>query len=168
MTNQPSKRAGMNLITQMVTRWLVGPIVLYGIHIIFTGHFSPGGGFDSGVVIACAFVLVTLAFGAKFARERMEKIMAAKLASLGALMFLAIALLGYARGGFFHNFIQPENPALPLRIFPGGTIALFNAAISLMVGASIFMFFIILTVIRVVTDKDGKTTMIQRKHMEGD
>jgi multicomponent Na+:H+ antiporter subunit B len=166
MTNKPEKRAGMNLITQTVTRWLIGPIVLYGIHIIFTGHFSPGGGFDSGVVIACAFVLITLAFGAKFARERMEKIMAAKIASLGALMFLAIALLGYTKGGFFRNFIPSANPALPLRIFSGGTVILSNIAICLIVGASLFMFFIILSVIRVVTDKDGKTKMIQRKQME--
>ena len=161
--NKLEKPVGMTLIVQTVTRWLKGPIVLYGIYIVFTGHLSPGGGFAGGVIIACAFVLITLAFGAKFALGRVGKLLASELDSLGALMFVIIALLGYAGGSFFRNFIQLANPAPPFRIFSAGTILLSNIAIGLKVGASLFMIFIILAVIRVVEDKDGKMKMIQKK-----
>lgn len=163
--DKPEKQPGMNLITQMVTRWLAGPIVLYGIHIIFTGHFAPGGGFDAGVVIACAFVLITLAFGVDFTLRRVERITALKLATLGAVMFLVIALLGYANGAFFSNFTQPQlyGPKLITRILSPGTIVLSNIAICLVVWTSLFMFFLILAVIRVVVDKDGGMKMVQRR-----
>jgi multicomponent Na+:H+ antiporter subunit B len=151
--DKPEKQPGMNLITQMVTRWLAGPIVLYGIHIVFTGNFSPGGGFDAGVVIACAFVLITLAFGVDFTLRRVERITALKLASLGAVLFIVIALLGYAGGGaFFGNFNHPHS-----------TIIFSNIAICLVVWASLFMFFLILAVIRVVDSKTGGKKMVQRR-----
>ena len=161
--NKSEKPVGMTLIVQTVTRWLKGPIILYGIYIVFTGHLSPGGGFAGGVIIACAFVLITLAFGAKFALGRVGKLLASELDSLGALMFVTIALLGYAGGSFFLNFIQMANPTPPFRIFSAGTILLSNIAIGLKVGASLFMIFIILAVIRVVEDKDGKMKMVQKK-----
>lgn len=161
--NKLEKPVGMTLIVQTVTRWLKGPIILYGIYIVFTGHLSPGGGFAGGVIIACAFVLITLAFGAKFALGRVGKLLASELDSLGALMFTTIALLGYIGGSFFLNFIQLTKPVLPFRIFSAGTILLSNIAIGLKVGASLFMVFIILAVIRVVEDKDGKMKMIQKK-----
>ena len=160
--NKPEKHAGMNLITQTVTRWIAGPIVLYGIHILFTGHLAPGSGFDGGVIIACAFVLITLAFGAKFTLGRLGKLLASKLSSLGALLFLTIALLGYAGCFFFRNFIRAASPAPPFQIFSAGTIVLSNVALGIMVGASFVMVFIILAVVMVITGKDGKMRMIQR------
>ena len=165
--NKPKKRAGMNLITQTVTRWVAGPIVLYGIHILFTGHLAPGSGFDGGIIIACAFVLITLSFGAKFALGRLGKLLASKLSSLGAMLFLTIAFLGYTGYFFFRNFIQTASPTPPFQIFSAGTILLSNVALGIMVGASFFMAFIILAVVRVVTDKDSKMKMIQRSQDKG-
>ena len=150
------------MITQTVTRWIAGPILLYGIHILFTGHLAPGSGFDGGIIIACAFVLVTIAFGAKFTLGRLDKLLASKIASLGALLFLTIALLGYVSGFFFRDFIQAAGPAPPFQIFSAGTILLSNIALGIMVGASFFMAFIILAGIRVITGKDDNLKMIQR------
>ena len=150
------------MITQTVTRWIAGPIVLYGIHILFTGHLAPGSGFDGGVIIACAFILITLSFGAKFALGRLGKLLASKLSSLGALFFLTIAFLGYGGCFFFRNFIRTASPAPPFQMFSGGTILLSNIALGIMVGASFFVAFIILAVVRVITGKDGKMRMIQR------
>ncbi len=49
---------GMSMIVKTVTRWLKGPILLFGIYIVLYGHITPGGGFGGGVIIASAFILV--------------------------------------------------------------------------------------------------------------
>lgn len=36
---------GMGVTVKTVTRWLKGPILLFGIYLIMYGHITPGGGF---------------------------------------------------------------------------------------------------------------------------
>lgn len=159
-------KKGMTLIVRTVTGWLKGFIFLYGVYIVFTGHLSPGGGFAGGVIIACTFVLVTLACGKEVALGKMGKLLASELDSLGAILFAVVALLGYTGGVFFRNFIQMNHPAPPFRIFSAGTILLSNIGIGMKVGASLFMVFIILAVLRVIPDKEGKMKMVQKKEVE--
>ena len=52
---------GMTLIVKTVTRWVKVFIFQYGIYVIITGHLAPGGGFAGGVIIACSYILLTLA-----------------------------------------------------------------------------------------------------------
>ena len=39
---------GMSMIVKTVTRWLKGPIMLFGIYLVAYGHITPGGGFGGG------------------------------------------------------------------------------------------------------------------------
>ena len=157
---------GMTLIVKTVARWLKSFIFLYGIYITVYGHLTPGGGFAGGVIIACSFVLLMLAFGKETALKRLSKSMMSELDSIGALMFLIIALLGIFIGGtFFINFIQKSAPGQNFNLFSAGTIPLFNIAIAIKVGSSLFMVFIILAVLRVV-EKDDHLEMIQTEMRE--
>jgi hypothetical protein len=63
---------GMTVIVKTVTRWLKVFIFLYGIYIIITGHLAPGGGFAGGVIIACSYMLLTLAYGKEFTLKRLS------------------------------------------------------------------------------------------------
>lgn len=146
---------GMTLIVKTVARWVKSFIFLYGIYITLYGHLTPGGGFAGGVIIACAFVLLVLAFGKEKALERISKSLASELDSVGALMFLIIALLGiFAGGTFFVNFIQKNAPGQDFHLLSAGTIILSNIAIMIKVGSSLFMVFVILAVLRVVKKGD--------------
>ena len=40
---------------------LVGPLVMLGIYIVAHGHLTPGGGFQGGIILATALILVSLA-----------------------------------------------------------------------------------------------------------
>jgi multicomponent Na+:H+ antiporter subunit B len=62
MSGDPDDQ-GMGEIVQTSARWLRGFILTYGIYVILYGHVTPGGGFAGGVVIACGFILLTLAGG---------------------------------------------------------------------------------------------------------
>ncbi len=152
---------GMTLIVKRIARCVKSFIFLYGIYITLYGHLTPGGGFAGGVIIACSFILLILAFGKEKALERISKSLASELDSIGALMFLFIALLGILIGGsFFINFIQKNNPGQDFHLFSAGTIILSNIAIAIKVGSSLFMVFVIFAVLRVVK-KGDKFEMIQ-------
>jgi multicomponent Na+:H+ antiporter subunit B len=124
--------SGMGLIVRTVTRWIKALALVYGIQLVLYGHLTPGGGFSGGSVIACAFILVMLAEGRVPGRRWISE-----LDSAGALMFLAIAILGSTfAGAFFRNFIVTPD-ANRFSLFSGGTMPLSNIAIGLKVGCSL-------------------------------
>jgi multicomponent Na+:H+ antiporter subunit B len=138
------KQAGMTLIVKTITRLTVGLILLYGIYIVLHGHLSPGGGFPGGVIIGLSFIHLMLAFGKDTALKRLNQVRASFFESLGAIMFLGIALLGFFGGYFFLNILKKGEP---FSLFSAGIIPLCNIAICLKVGAGLFLIFVALVVL---------------------
>ena len=138
---------GLSLIVKTITRLTVGLILLYGIYIVLHGHISPGGGFAGGVIIALSFIHLMLAFGKDVAFRKFSKPIASLFESAGALMFLTIALLGFTGGYFFYNFFVSKGQ--PFHLFSAGTIPLCNIAISLKVGAGLFVIFVALVLLKI-------------------
>ena len=137
-------KAGMTLIVKTVTRLTVGLILIFGIYIILHGHLSPGGGFAGGVIVGLAFVHLMLAFGKDVAAAKISKNLASNLESIGALMFLSVALLGFFGGSFFLNILVKGTP---FKLFSAGTIPLSNIAIGIKVGVGLFAIFLALVVL---------------------
>jgi len=153
---------GMTVIVKTITRWVKVFIFLYGVYIVLTGHLTPGGGFAGGVIIACSYILLTLAYGKEFALKRLGPRTTAGLDSGGALLFLLAALLGLGYGGiFFANFLQKRFPGREFQLASAGIIPIANIAIGLKVGASLFLIFIILSILRIVLDEKGQQSMVQ-------
>jgi len=138
------KQSGMTLIVKTITRLTVGLILLYGIYIVLHGHLTPGGGFPGGVIIALSFIHIMLAFGKDTALRRLDQVRASFFESLGAVMFLGIALLGLLGGYFFLNFLRKGEP---FSLFSAGIIPLCNIAIAFKVGAGLFLIFVALVVL---------------------
>jgi len=134
---------GMTFIVKTITRLLIGAIFLFGIYITFYGHLTPGGGFAGGIIIACGFILITLAFGKKVSLGKLSDFWASLIDNIGALSFWLIGILGYTGGYFFMNFIEK---AKPFGLFSSGTIFAINIAICIKVAASIFAVFLALTI----------------------
>jgi len=137
-------KAGMTLIVKTVTRLTVGLILIFGIYIILHGHLSPGGGFAGGVIVGLAFVHLMLAFGKDVAAAKISKNLASNLESIGALMFLSVALLGFFGGSFFLNILAKGTP---FKLFSAGTIPLSNICIGIKVGVGLFAIFLALVVL---------------------
>lgn len=95
---------GENLIIRTAVRLLVPFIQLYGLYVIVHGHYSPGGGFQGGVVLGASFILLALAYDLKtslcFMSERVNNL----LGNMGALIFVGIALLCALLGGLFLDY----------------------------------------------------------------
>ncbi len=141
-----NKQPGMTLIVKTITRLTVGLILLYGIYIVLHGHLTPGGGFAGGVIIALSFIHLMLAFGKEVALKKLSAQAASILESLGAIMFLTIAILGFTGGYLFFNFFIQKGR--PFDLFSAGIIPLCNIAISLKVGAGLFAIFAVLVLFR--------------------
>jgi multicomponent Na+:H+ antiporter subunit B len=141
---------GMSVIVKTITRLTVGLIMLYGIYIVLHGHVSPGGGFAGGVIIALSFIHLMLAYGKEVAFKKLSKSAASFFESLGALLFLGIALLGLTGGYFFLNFLPKGHP---FKLFSAGIIPLCNIAISLKVGAGLFAIFVVLVLLKLEAEK---------------
>jgi len=144
------RQPGMSLIVRMVTECLRGLILLYGIYMVAYGHLTPGGGFPGGVVLASAFVLITLAEGQRVALKVWNKAAAKSLDSLGALIFWGAAVSGiFAAGVFFRNVITTSIESR-FRLLSAGIIPICNLGIGLKVGASLFLVFTVLSSVHVV------------------
>ena len=137
----------MSNIVETVARWMVGFILLFGAYIVIYGHITPGGGFAGGVVLASGFILVVLALGRDAAMKLMRESAPTVWDCLGALAFLALAVAGYASGGFFLNFLGKGEP---FHLFSGGAIPLYNLAIGIKVGACLFGVFLALAAFRFI------------------
>ena len=137
-------KSGMSLIVRTVTGLVVCFIMLFGIYIILHGHLSPGGGFAGGVMVALSFVLLILAVGKDARAARISKNLASNLESVGALMFLGIALLGFIQGSFFRNVLGKGNH---FDLFSAGTIPFSNIAIGLKVAVGLFTIFLALVIL---------------------
>ncbi len=134
---------GMTTIVKTVARFVIGIIVIFGAYIVLYGHVTPGGGFAGGVILASAYVLLTLAFGKEMGLSKMSNTWASILDNSGALAFAIIALLGYTGGNFFFNFLGKGEP---FQLFSAGTIPLSNIAIGVKVTASVFAIFMALSI----------------------
>lgn len=148
---------GMTIIVKTISSWVKVLIFVFGIYITLFGHLTPGGGFAGGVILACSYVLLMLAFGREFTEENLSLSLVSKLDCIGAILFIAIALFGllYGAGSFFYNFIQQQIFAgEPFDLVSAGTIPLSNLAICLKVGASLFLVFMILAEFRLNPSSD--------------
>jgi multisubunit Na+/H+ antiporter MnhB subunit len=139
---------GMSLIVKTVTTIIIGFIFIYGVYIILHGHLTPGGGFAGGVIIAGALILRILAFGSEAADEKKSEMGSSIFESLGALLFIGIALAGLVLvGTFFLNFLPK---GIPLHLWSAGIIPFCNIAIGIKVGAGLFSIFLALAAVKYV------------------
>lgn len=134
-------REGFSSIVLVVTRWLFVVILAYGLGVAFFGHLTPGGGFAGGVVIACGFVLATIAFGGRVGPAPPFLRWAASCEAAGALTYLGMAALGWTVGHFMEAW-TPRGADFTLASAP--FLVVLNLAILLKVGAGLFAGFMAL------------------------
>jgi multicomponent Na+:H+ antiporter subunit B len=117
---------------------LVAPVILVGIYIVAHGHQTPGGGFQGGVILATALLLVYLAGDYATMRAVGPTWLIELAEGTGAAGFALIGVAGLVAGGaFFENFLGKGTPG---ELLSSGTIPLSNTAVGLAVtGGFVFM-----------------------------
>lgn len=99
---------GDNLIIRVSARILVPFIQLFGLYVIVHGHYSPGGGFQGGVLLGASFILLALAFDLKTSLHFFPARKNVFFGNLGALIYTGTALLCALVGGLFLDYSALE------------------------------------------------------------
>jgi multisubunit Na+/H+ antiporter MnhB subunit len=155
-TAHPLTEAGVfSPIVGIVARWMVSFVLILGLAVAFYGHLTPGGGFAGGVIIACAFVLATLAFGAGQGAAAAFGRVASSLDAVGAIALLVLALAGFTAGSLLQQWVALGEP---FRLGSTPSLVLLNLAILLKVGAGLFAAFLaVASFRRGPPDEEGAT-----------
>ncbi len=86
------------LILRVGAKVLAPFIVAFALYVHFHGDYSPGGGFQAGVILAAAFVLLTLVYGVEAVQRVLPPRFVQACAALGVLLYggtgVATMLLG--------------------------------------------------------------------------
>jgi len=138
---------GMTIIVKKTTQLIAGMIFMYGIYVIAHGHLTPGGGFAGGVIIAGAFILVTLAFGTDFFKLVKEEMGSTMVESLATIIVILIGSAGFLFGTkiFFNNYLPK---GIVGNLVSAGTLPLYNIFVGTEVAASIFIIFLSLIIFK--------------------
>ncbi len=117
--------------TKVTTLALIGPLVAFGVYIVTHGQLTPGGGFQGGVILATAPLLVYLAGDYKTFKKVAGHTVVEVGEAIGALGYAVIGFIGMIAGGVFLQNVLPLGTTG--NINSAGTIL----AISIVVGLEV-------------------------------
>ncbi len=102
-----------HLILRVVTKLLVSSIILFALYVQFHGDFSPGGGFQAGVIMAVAFILYGIVFGLEKVQAVFPAWLVHKLMALGVLIYAGTGVLSMFLGYNFLDYgaFTPDHPS---------------------------------------------------------
>jgi multicomponent Na+:H+ antiporter subunit B len=95
---------GPSLIIEVAVRTMIPFIQLFGLYVIAHGHYSPGGGFQGGVVLGASFILMAIAFDLKTSLRFFSLRANAIMASSGVFIYSGTGLLCALVGGLFLDY----------------------------------------------------------------
>lgn len=91
-------------ILRVVAKTLIPLIMLFALYVQFHGEYSPGGGFQAGVIFGAAFILYGLVFGVEPAMRVVPPGVLRVLAASGVLLFGGVGVVALLLGGSFLDY----------------------------------------------------------------
>jgi multicomponent Na+:H+ antiporter subunit B len=121
-----------------VTSLALVPItVLFGLYIITHGQITPGGGFQGGVILASAPLLLYLCAEYGQFRKALPPRVIAVSESIGAAAYILIGGIGLTAGGLFLQNVLPLGQSGT--VTGGGIVALIDAGVGLEVSGGLLL-----------------------------
>jgi multicomponent Na+:H+ antiporter subunit B len=102
-----------HLVLRVVSKVLIPFIILYGLYVQFHGDYSPGGGFQAGVIVASTIILYSLIFGIERAKQVFKPQVLMVLAPLGVILYAVTGYAALALGGNYldYDFLAANDTA---------------------------------------------------------
>ncbi len=92
------------VIIKTVCRAVTPFIQLYGLYVIAHGHYSPGGGFQGGCILAASLILMALAYDIKEVKKQLSEKLNTIFCSLGVIIYAGIGLLCLILGANYLDY----------------------------------------------------------------
>jgi multicomponent Na+:H+ antiporter subunit B len=97
-------------VLRVVAKLLIPVILLFALYVQFHGDYSPGGGFQAGVIFAAGIILYALIFGLEDTMEALPPGVLKILSASGVLIYAGVGLETIILGGSYldYNFLAHE------------------------------------------------------------
>jgi len=93
-----------HLILRVITKLLVPPIVLFALYVQFHGDYSPGGGFQAGVIFAAGLILFGIVYGLRTVKRVCPPWLVHQMAALGVLIYGGTGVVSLFAGKAFLDY----------------------------------------------------------------
>lgn len=101
-----------SVFLQVITTLTVPLIQVFALYVIAYGHYSPGGGFQAGVMLAASTLLLRMARGSRPSFAVFSQSMAVGFAAFGVLVFALTGVIGMFWGGNFLDYSTLPFPGM--------------------------------------------------------
>ena len=92
------------VVPRVVAKLLIPYILLYALYVQWHGDYSPGGGFQAGVIFAAAVILYALIFDLADAQRAVRPWVVNLLVPLGLLLYIGVGIVTILKGGVFLEY----------------------------------------------------------------
>ena len=99
-----SEEAEPDIIVQTITRIIVPFTQLFALYVVAHGHYSPGGGFQGGVILGASYILFAISFSLKDMLQRLSERRDILLGGIGLLIYSGIGIISVFLGENFLNY----------------------------------------------------------------
>ena len=121
-------------VIKSICRILIPFIQIYGLYVIAHGDFSPGGGFQGGVILGASLILMAISYNLKTLVRRVSEKFLGIFSATGVLIYVGIGVLAMVMGG---NFLDYSVLAPLLPVDPGHIRALGMLGVEYGVGIAV-------------------------------
>lgn len=109
-----------SLIVRVASRLMIPYMQLFALYVVAHGHYSPGGGFQGGVILGASIILLAMSTNLKDALKRLKEKTFIVYSAVGVLIFSGFGALCLALGGNFLDYsvlqiIMPYTDAIMAR-----------------------------------------------------
>ena len=103
ITSPPSYDPSDSLIVRQASRFMIPFMQLFALYVIAHGHYSPGGGFQGGVILGASLILLAISFDLKFLLGHWSEKSLMLLVASGVFLYAAVGLACVFMGG---NYLE--------------------------------------------------------------
>ena len=126
---------------RILTAALTGPVVLFGIYVVVHGQATPGGGFQGGVILATAPLLIYLSGEYESLRRLAPRWLVETAEAIGAGGYAVIgASAMFVLRPFLENWLPLGRAG---DVFSGGTVAFIDVSVGLEVAGGFILLLLI-------------------------
>jgi multicomponent Na+:H+ antiporter subunit B len=129
-----------SVVVQTFVRLLTPLAQLFALYVLIFGHYSPGGGFQAGVIMGATYLLLALGLGREELDRKVNEPLCVALGAAGVLLYTLTGVAGMVGGGNFLDYSLLPLPVTPVRARYFG-ILFIESGVALGVAATLIILF---------------------------
>ena len=98
------ERQGRDTVLRGAAQLIIPVMQIFALYVLGHGHYSPGGGFQGGVIFGASFILLALCYNLQFTLERFRERVVLICCAGGVLLYAGVGALCLAMGWNFLGY----------------------------------------------------------------